>query len=450
MKGKNSGQKHKTADKLKLVIVVVVSLAIFFALATSTLNNWIKAGSLLVLLAVSGMLIQRLSGIEGYYGLLILRGKKGFKAMEYFSANFSTTAKRLADFGLSLGFGALYSYWLFGKDKKKFLSHVAAMAFLFGSLQFLAGQPFSGWGLVFLLMNLLFGLLALGVQSLVLQGAKILTTADAGPGAALVIPGVTVPWEGIIALIIAAGVHEIAHGILCRVEKLEVKNSGAILLGILPIGAFVEPNEEKMKDMDLHKKRRILVAGTTSNFFVFLFFLLLTQLAAFGIAGMTEQVKIVGVSEKGSAYGILQTNEFIYAVNGVQVKNTAELLAEVKKYDVGETVAFSTNLGTKNVKLAEGKKMGVFLQDAPAPQNAFVFGILAFAFLVFNLTALINFALAVINLMPIFLTDGYRMVYEEARAAFPSQGDRKAKRIAIAAGIVSVLLILINFIPSFR
>ncbi len=42
------------------------------------------------------------------------------------------------------------------------------------------------------------------------------------------------------------------------------------------------------------------------------------------------------------------------------------------------------------------------------------------------------------------------MVFEEARAAFPSKNDTTAKRISIAAGLISVALILVNFIPNFH
>ncbi|MBU1198024.1 site-2 protease family protein [Candidatus Micrarchaeota archaeon] len=439
------------SEKVRLGLFVVLALAAFFYLATSTFNNWIKAGSIIVLLSGSGMIIQRLARIEGYYGLLILRGTRGFGAMEYFSKHFGKTARDLADFGLSLSFGALYSYWLFGRtSKKKFFAHLIALGAFFLILQTGIALQFGEIAPAVFLLNMSFGLLALGTQSLLFQGARILTSPESAAGVTLIVPGVTVPWEGIIAIIIAAGVHEIAHGILCRVEKLEVKNSGAIFLGVLPIGAFVEPNEEKMKRIDVHKKRRILVAGTTSNFFLFLIFTLLTQIVAFGLIGMTNHIQVVGVAEEGSAFGILEENEVIVAIQGIPVKSSNELVNEVQKFEAGAFVPLTTNLGEKHVRLMEGKKMGIFLQDAPSPSNAFVFGLLMFVFIVFNLTALINFALAVINILPIFLTDGYRMVYEESRIAFPSPGDQKAQRIAVAVGIISVLLLLINFIPSFR
>jgi hypothetical protein len=41
-------------------------------------------------------------------------------------------------------------------------------------------------------------------------------------------------------------VHELAHAVLCRTEGVSVKSMGALLLGIVPIGGFAEPDEEEL------------------------------------------------------------------------------------------------------------------------------------------------------------------------------------------------------------
>jgi len=62
------------------------------------------------------------------------------------------------------------------------------------------------------------------------------------------IPGINeyIPlWYGIIALIITLIVHEFSHAILCKVESIKVKSMG-VLLAIVPIGGFAEPDEEQL------------------------------------------------------------------------------------------------------------------------------------------------------------------------------------------------------------
>ncbi|MFQ6072370.1 MAG: site-2 protease family protein, partial [Methanosarcinales archaeon] len=64
----------------------------------------------------------------------------------------------------------------------------------------------------------------------------------------LFIPGINeyIPlvW-GWIALIVTLVVHEFAHAILCKVEGIRVKSMG-IILALIPIGGFAEPDEEQL------------------------------------------------------------------------------------------------------------------------------------------------------------------------------------------------------------
>ena len=83
-------------------------------------------------------------------------------------------------------------------------------------------------------------------------------------------------WYGILALVIAMVVHEFSHGILSRVADVKVKALG-LLMFIFPVGAFVEPDEEEMKNMKKWERMRLYAAGPGSNMviaiiFSFLFF----------------------------------------------------------------------------------------------------------------------------------------------------------------------------------
>jgi len=51
---------------------------------------------------------------------------------------------------------------------------------------------------------------------------------------------------GAIGLMVTLVVHELAHAVLCRTEGVGVKSMGALLLGIVPIGGFAEPDEEEL------------------------------------------------------------------------------------------------------------------------------------------------------------------------------------------------------------
>jgi membrane-associated protease RseP (regulator of RpoE activity) len=83
------------------------------------------------------------------------------------------------------------------------------------------------------------------------------------------LPGVNpiIPiWYGIFGLAVAIIMHEFAHGILTRVADLKVKSLG-IIACVVPIGAFVEPDEEALKATEKRKRMRIFAVGPASNIF---------------------------------------------------------------------------------------------------------------------------------------------------------------------------------------
>lgn len=69
---------------------------------------------------------------------------------------------------------------------------------------------------------------------------------------------------GIVALIAAIVIHEFAHGVLARAQDLKVKSLGILYL-VVPIGAFVEPDEEELKVSSRRNRMRVYAAGPMSN-----------------------------------------------------------------------------------------------------------------------------------------------------------------------------------------
>ena len=96
------------------------------------------------------------------------------------------------------------------------------------------------------------------------------------PGApaviAPVLPGIPIPgspifvpfWYGIISLFIVVLIHEFSHGIVAKAHKLPIKNTGIVFFGPL-IGAFVEPDEKKLKKQKDVTKYSVFAAGPFSN-----------------------------------------------------------------------------------------------------------------------------------------------------------------------------------------
>ena len=82
-----------------------------------------------------------------------------------------------------------------------------------------------------------------------------------------VIPGVNpfVPlWYGLAALAITLVVHEGGHGILARANGMKLKSLGLLWL-VVPIGAFVEPEELDLKVAPRKMRLRVFGAGPAVN-----------------------------------------------------------------------------------------------------------------------------------------------------------------------------------------
>jgi len=96
-----------------------------------------------------------------------------------------------------------------------------------------------------------------------------------GPSDMVVIPGfnrflpLSAAPEIILGLTIGMIVHEGGHAILCRVGDINVKSTGVIFGALIPLGAFVEPDEESSEKADLKSQLRMFAAGIMNNYAIF-------------------------------------------------------------------------------------------------------------------------------------------------------------------------------------
>lgn len=156
--------------------------------------------------------------------------------------------------------GGLATVWIRTK-RVKFLDRIKQPQVLY--------QNGSTIGLV-----LIYGLMILGVAGVC--GATYFSVTNprvpdaiVAPNNILLIPGVTdfVPLsvEVILALIMLVTIHEIAHGILARINNIDIVSAGIIWL-VVPVGGFVEPNEEQLQATPPLKRLQVYAAGISANF----------------------------------------------------------------------------------------------------------------------------------------------------------------------------------------
>ena len=141
------------------------------------------------------------------------------------------------------------------------------------------------------------------------------------PGINEYVPSTLAVW---LAFIITIAVHEFGHAILCRVENIKVKTMGA-LVAVIPIGFFVEPDEEELDRTKGMAKIRMFGAGITNNLVVgFSCFILL--ILCMGLVVPVTQPIIHGVyKDYPAASAGIPPGSIVTAVNGVPVSSRADV-----------------------------------------------------------------------------------------------------------------------------
>ena len=125
---------------------------------------------------------------------------------------------------------------------------------------------------------------------------------------------------GIIGLIVAVGLHEASHGIAARRFNIKVKSTGLLWL-VIPIGAFVEPDEDEVKQRDPKTRAKIFAAGPAMNIII----AIITILAAISIANYITPVP--GAVVYGSINPSFQPGEIIQSINNVNITNYSQIFS---------------------------------------------------------------------------------------------------------------------------
>ena len=232
------------------------------------------------------------------------------------------------------------------------------------------------------------------------------------------IPGLNefIPFKwGLIALIITLVVHEFAHAILCKVEGIRVKSMG-LLLAMIPIGGFAEPDEEQLlgkqseteeegaetKKMATRNERvRVLTAGVMANFVTaaiafILFFSLLGSLSPVGDVTVVQTVSGYPAEDAG-----VKPNMIITSLNGVPITSAHDFLISARKLEPGaETILGVVENGTQkeisltiseSTETVTGVRIFKVLENTPAEAAGFKPNMVMFKINDTNITGLEDF-----------------------------------------------------------
>ncbi|PLW80300.1 hypothetical protein C0585_03205 [Candidatus Woesearchaeota archaeon] len=238
-------------------------------------------------------------------------------------------------------------------------------------------------------------------------------------GTNLIFPLIT----GWIALLIIIIVHEFSHGVVARAYKQKILSSGIAFFGPI-MGAFVEPDEKQISKQNKKVQNSIYAAGPFSN-------ILLTLVAAlllfFVVSPISASISSVDGLDIGpipdlpaEEAGLIE-NSLLTKINDVDIRENVSLFYEVTSdLSPGDVVKLETSSGTYEFATTSNPAnesmayMGIYIHDIVRSGNTFELNILYiiltwFSSLLFWV-GFISINIGLINLYPIYITDGARML----------------------------------------
>ena len=260
------------------------------------------------------------------------------------------------------------------------------------------------------------------------------------------IPGVTLTWTDTVYVLVAVGiaalVHELSHAYVGRSVGIRVKDAGIALFLFIP-AAFVEPDEESLKRAPRRARLLMYSAGVGANTVLALAILALLSAAASG-------VMIVAVEEGSpAAHAGLMPGDVIVAVNGTRVESVADLAGLLSKAGIGDpnttaTVELTVERNGERFNITVYKPegtpyIGIRIVD--------YYGVPLWAAVLARSLYIINLSLAVINAAPLAIPLPGGMIYADGghivrELLEKPLGERQAAAAAATIGVATLILVL--------
>ena len=201
---------------------------------------------------------------------------------------------------------------------------------------------------------------------------------ELGPGTILLLPGINPMLPigyGWIAIICAIAIHEGAHGVIARNVGLKVKSSGLLFFLFVPIGAFVDVDEEQIKKAKPRASLKVMAAGVGGNIILSAVCLLGVLVLVGGLTPVIDGGVYINDVTQGmpaQTAGLLP-NDVLVSIDNVKINSTVDLRAILDNKTSGDTMHVTVARGerwvyqfstTVNLTVSENRTiMGIMTSD---------------------------------------------------------------------------------------
>jgi membrane-associated protease RseP (regulator of RpoE activity) len=480
--------ENRTKRTAVIILIFVIGfLGIYAAYVSSFLSLINQILLAVIILVLTGNLIRFYSGSQGWNFLYMFSTKSGITTIDNISKKYQGFWEALSLWGIVVGLGLLSYPFLKGKISKKLyifgiISLYLILVFIFpftiygvqlisvSQIQSLVQNAvpnvslvpqtfyaailyviaiiagFSGFIVAALFLSAYNILLGIGqfILTIVAGHPQTTTLTNQIPGVIPVIPGITIPLvAGLISLLILLVVHEGSHGVLARIAKVKLKSVGLLMIGVIPVGAVVEPDEKQVTKLDSLAQTKIFAAGSSMNFLVSaVFFVLMLLFLTYVTPNLHANIVLIqAVVPNTPAYNVLLPGMQILRWDGYPIQNLSSFVVADANVTGNSIVTVVTNTSTYSIKAAAVPntthgEIGIEVYqplktDPISSLEYFIYPILA-------LSLALNLFLAIFNLLPIPMFDGWRIY----------KSNIKNEKFVRALAYILVALILINVIST--
>ena len=292
----------------------------------------------------------------------------------------------------------------------------------------------------------------------------IIFVPEAPPPIAPVLPGIPIPgsplfvpfWYGIISLFIVVLIHEFSHGIVAKAYDLPIKNTGIVFFGPL-IGAFVEPDEKKLKKKKDVAKCSVFAAGPFSNVITAGMVLLIFAFIANPL--VDAYIQPAGVEFTELEPGLpakqagLETGVIYNRINNESISSIEEFTEVFDRIEVNETIIIGNNeksysmVTTSMPDDLEKPRIGVSLKTRYTNESKLWAKIFLWFIGLFNWIFILSIGLGLANLLPLGPVDGGRMIQVGLAKTF---GEKKGNKIVGKMSIILLIILLVLLWPIVK
>ncbi|MCX6710313.1 MAG: site-2 protease family protein [Candidatus Woesearchaeota archaeon] len=322
------------------------------------------------------------------------------------------------------------------------------------------------------------GLLAVSYSILSTMIRFVLSPGTTATGMYLLYPGTQIPgigylsfWYWLIGLFVTAAIHEFSHGIVAVAHKVRIKSSGFAILGIIapifPV-AFVDPDEKELSKIQDVAQHSIFAAGPMINLILALIIFAILPYVADStgtrLAPFEERITmpvgfsfdIINSTMPAGKAGLV-TGALINKVGNESVKD-ANLFVERLYFcaSPGENWSMGNENRTYAIETikspADNTRAYIGIENirnvrVVKQEYRWFSGLFYWIKGLFKWIFTLNFFVGLSNLLPIFITDGSKMLL----VALESNIRDKKKAVKVWKIINSVFLfaIIIGLLSSY-